>query len=91
MISHTRAAELAAKLIESTATNLCRAHYEMGPQDEWFTGGPSHNDDRLTAEVVVDGIKVSDGNQSEYYTGPLEDAPIRDYVRDWLTDVWANA
>jgi hypothetical protein len=88
----------AAKLIETYSAQLCREHYEMGPHDEWFHGGPDHNDDRLTATVQDDdSIEVSDGNTTQIYAGPTEDSPlramhdtaIRAYVSEWLADVWA--
>jgi hypothetical protein len=87
MLTATRAAEL----ISETSARLCRVHHEMRPDDPWCYGGPAHNDDRLTATVESDlTIRVTDGNAAETYSGPLGDAPIRAFVQDWLSDVWAN-
>jgi len=56
----------------------------------WYTGGSSHNDDRLTAKVLSDGeIYVSDGNATERYDGGMDG--VEGYVADWLSDVWDGA
>jgi hypothetical protein len=88
----------AKTLIERTSAQLCRDHYEMGPEDGWFHGGSDHNDDRLTVKLDENpsdddtsfSIIVTDGNQTETYSGPREDAAIRAYVHDWLRDAWAG-
>jgi hypothetical protein len=83
--------EEACKRIERTSAVMCRAHYNMDFGGTWYTGGSSHNDDRLTAQINDRGeIKVTDNGQClETYTGELTPDAIDAYVEDWLESVWA--
>ena len=81
----------ACKMIEEVSEKLCLDHYAMRSGDGWYTGGPSHNDDRLAARLVGDSIEVTDGNAVETYDGSREEDAIRAYVTDWLADLWADA
>jgi signal-transduction protein with cAMP-binding, CBS, and nucleotidyltransferase domain len=83
------AAALAAEIIEEISEEMCIEHLGYTPCI-WFTGGSSHNDDRLTATIQDGKIIVSDGNAVEPYTGALTGEAIREYVSGWLHTVWAE-
>ncbi|HZT71223.1 MAG TPA: hypothetical protein VFC10_15945 [Terriglobia bacterium] len=77
-----------AKAIERVSQEVCIQHLGYTP-DTWYTGGTSHNDDRLTARVTAEGIRVSDSGTTEIYDGPRTMKAVREYVADWLSMVWA--
>jgi len=79
----------AAEYIEARSEQQCITRMGHTPA-VWYTGGSSHNDDRLVA--IVDGadIRVSDGICTETYTGPRTRRAIDAYVRDWLAALWED-
>jgi hypothetical protein len=81
--------EKAAEIIEQISEKMCIEHLGYNPHT-WYTGGSSHNDDRLTAKIDDGEIIVSDGNAAEPYTGALTDEAMREFVADWLHTIWGN-
>lgn len=73
----------AAEMIEKISEEMCIEHLGYTPST-WYTGGSSHNDDRLVARIEDGEIIVSDGNAVEPYTGALTGEAIREYVSGWL-------
>lgn len=79
----------AAEIIEEISEEMCIEHLGYTPCI-WFTGGPGHNDDRLTATIQDGKIIVTDGNAIEEYMGRRSEDAIRDFVSDWLHTLWVD-
>lgn len=80
--------EAAAAYIEQYSAQRNDAHYGIRASWTHYTGGGSHNDDRLRAEVADEQIRVSDGCSYDTYRGPRTVAALRRYVDDWLAALW---
>jgi hypothetical protein len=80
----------AAEMIEEISEEMCIEHLGYTPCI-WYTGGPGHNDDRLTATIKDGKIIVTDGNAIEEYMDRRSEDAIRDFVSDWLHTLWADS
>ena len=87
--------EEAVVLIEDYSEQLCIEHLGHTPS-VWYTGGSSHNDDRLRATVRLNEdegescISITDGTESQYYYGYMTEQAIMIFVRDWLENLWES-
>jgi len=86
-----RQAKKIAEAIETESRNQCIEHLGYVPET-WYTGGSSHNDDRLSAYPEKRGnvwtVVVNDGCTYEEFKGTLDQVP--DFVSDWLSALWGD-
>ena len=81
-------AEETALFIEEQSERLCIEHLGYTPAT-WYQGGPGHNDDRLEAIITADGdIRVTDGGETQIYSGSRTRPAVRRFVKDWLENLW---
>ena len=81
-------AEETAVFIEEYSEALCIEHLGYEPA-VWYQGGSEHNDDRLVAVVTEDGdIRVTDGVETQIYSGSRTRPAVSQFVKDWLENLW---
>jgi hypothetical protein len=81
-------AEETALFIEELSERLCIERLGYTPA-VWYQGGPGHNDDRLIAVVTEDGdVSVTDGVETQIYSGSRTPDEVSLFVRDWLENLW---
>ncbi len=81
-------AEETALFIEELSEALCIEHLGYTPA-VWYQGGSGHNDDRLIAVVTEDGdIRVTDGVETQIYSGSRTRPAVSQFVKDWLENLW---
>ena len=81
-------AEETAVFIEELSEALCIERLGYTPAT-WYQGGSGHNDDRLIAVITSDGdIRVTDGVETQIYSGSRTPDEVSLFVRDWLENLW---
>ena len=88
MTTHMTPQDL-ADMIEDVSARLCADHLGYTPA-VWYTGGPSHNDDRLSAAVEGERVVVTDGQSYEMIAPSdyADESDVEGYVEGWLGTVW---
>lgn len=91
-----------ADLIEAESQRQNDAHYGITAADPHYIGGPSHNDDRLSATVRDhDGepaVRVTDGQEVAFLSTDHDGqnrnviwaAMVPQYVANWLAAIWQD-